>query len=771
MTKNNNIDNIKNYAKQIKTLETFVEAVRMRPGMYIGSIGNKGFLNMIREIFQNALDELMKPTSPCDKISLYYNEITHEVIVTDNGRGIPFDNMIRIFSSQHTSSNYTKQEGEYSSGLHGVGSKVTNALSSSFIVESYILGKARTIQFINGTPWDKGEVEIPNTKNLQGTIVRFRPCYDIMGQLDLPATEVLQLVKRIMMLTNIGAVAEFGCTYKNGTTYNEVIKNEDGLLADIINKTTNPLIKPIYIKEDTGIMKADILFTYDANSSNVEQITAYSNFCPTVAGTHINGFIDGLCKYFREYMNKIYLNKSKVSVVNNDIKTGLVAIVTVSHLEPIFDGQSKETLSNADMFPFVKNLVFNSLEEWAKQNPNDLQKMCKYLKEIAEIRIKSDGEKIKLFTKYTTNALSKGLPAKYERPAGNSKSIELIITEGDSAAGSAKNVRSGNQGLYPIRGKVPNALATTKKKFLENEEISGIISIIGAGYGRSFDMAKTNVEKVIFATDADPDGAHIRSLLLLLFMVYMPDMIKDGRIYAAVPPLFGLKQGKDKTKYFIDMIDYIKFTEKSFSKNNEICTLTGNRLNTNDIIDVLYKNADFQFDLKNKADKYAIEPELVELVLANIELPFNKLKSLILKKYRFMKDCSIINNTPVIKGLINGECQTLILNDQFLKDFKDIIEQIKNNQYKNFLVNGKAMSLYGLLNLYNNSKPSGITRYKGLGEMNPEQLRDSTILADERTLFRYTMEDATKEVEAIKRIESNKYELIKNVTVSRRDLF
>ena len=177
----------------------------------------------------------------------------------------------------------------------------------------------------------------------------------------------------------------------------EEMVNTDGIITNLIMKTTNPLIKPIVLSKYTGVMTADLAFTYDSDDLMVESVTAFSNFCPTLEGTHINGFLDGVCQFFRNYMNKVYLasnKKNKLVVTNADIKTGLKSIIAVKHLNPIFTGQAKEILSNEDMEPFVKQVVIDGLTEWSKSNPKDLQKLCKYYKEIAEIRVKSEEGKL-----------------------------------------------------------------------------------------------------------------------------------------------------------------------------------------------------------------------------------------------------------------------------------------------------------------------------------------------------------------------------------------
>lgn len=763
-------ENIKNYASQIETIDDFVQIVRLRPGMYLGPIGNKGLLNMIREIFQNSVDEMVKEDSPCSWINVIYDERTHTTTVEDNGRGIPFEAMVRIFTSQHTSSNYTKKEGEFSSGMNGVGSKVTNAMSQWFTVESYILGEARKMEFVEGKPKYKEPKVIPNN-NKQGTIVSFRPSYESLGDINLTVDDVLGLILLILPLTKIGSIINFKGIYSDGKEVVHNMVNTDGILTNLIMKTTSPIIAPVVISKYTGTMTVDIGFTYDSNDLMVENVTCFANFCPTIQGTHLDGFLEGLCTFFRNYMNKVYLasNKKKLQIINADIKTGLKGIIHVKHLNPVLVGQSKEILDNKDVIPFVKDTVIQSLEQWAKENPKDLQKICKYYKEVAELRVKSEEGKVKLSSKYESSSLSAGMPKKFTKPSGK-KNLELIICEGDSAAGSGKNSRCRErQGLFPIRGKMPNAFVTERSKFLSNEEVAAIITIVGGGYGRTFDISKVKWEKVIFTCDADPDGKHISSLLLKFFLLYMPDMITHGRVYKAVPPLYSIKNG-NKYTYLTDRLQYVEYVQKYFISNNTLTTTRGGKLTNKEISKILYENIDYTYDLESVANKYAIHYNLLELVVMNLDKSVKELTKIIKKEYRFM-DVEIINNVPVIKGLIDGKYQTLFLNQQIINECGMLIEYVKKNDSMYYLLNNNTVSLYTLMKLFENNAPKNLQRYKGLGEMNPKQLAESTLHPDSnRTLIQYTMESAAKEIEMMRYLESNKTELLKDIKVSRLDI-
>lgn len=843
-------ESIKNYGDKIEHIETFVEAVRRFPGMYIGSKGNVGWKACIREIFQNAVDEMIRKESPCHYVKITFDERTQSAIIEDTGRGIPHGKIIEIYASSHTSSNYSKNKGEYTSGVHGVGSGVAMALSKRFEINSYVLGEARRVVFESGIPTKNTEAKIVCPPGRQGTTIFMEPDLDVLDQLQLTCEDILDLVLKVYPLVNIGDRIDFvGIDLSGNIKYQENLVNKDGIIASLIMRTTSPLVAPIYFKDDTGYMKAEVAFTYDASDlTSSEDIVSYANFTPTTSGTHVNGFIDGMCNFFRNYMNKIYLGeKSKISVINNDIKTGLKVIIAAAHLNPVFAGQFKGILSNEDMYKYIKDLTAKSLEEWSKTSPGDLQKICKCLKEIAEIRSKSDDSKIKLSNNYEASALT-GKPKKYVPPSGN-KNLELVIVEGDSALGSTKNSRDTKvQGIFPIRGKIPNAFKTNRAAFLSNNEIASIISIIGCGYGKNFDISKCKFEKIIFMGDADPDGAHIVGLLLRFFLMYMPELISAGKVYRAVPPLFGIKSGSS-TKYFTTKLDFTKYVQNLFARTHVLADVNGRKLTANETTALFFKNIDYKDQMEFIANTFAINSDLLETVLyhmarfieigspeavanmaakikvvedakkkassvkkkkvtpkastnksekivdateddeINIEdIPITEgsvsatkayyikptfsakaLRSELKKLYRFV-DIVESNGIIRIEGLVNSKYQYVFINDKFLSACIPLIESIKNNSlfYK---VDGENVSIYTLMCKFDAMIPSGLTRYKGLGEQNPAQLGVSALRPDgDRTLIRYTMESAKDEIETLRRIDSTMASLLRDVKITKADI-
>lgn len=502
---------IKEYANQIETIKSFAEAVRRIPGEYIGHKGNKGWKSCIREIFQNSFDECVRVQSPCHYVRLVFDERNQSALIEDQGRGIPFGKMIEVYSTQHSSSNYTKQPGNYTSGVHGVGSGVAMALSKNFIVDSYVLGEGREIRFAQGILWKFGEKKIKCPDGRQGTTVFMEPDIEVLGNVNLTCGEVFELVKRIYSLSNIGDRFDFIGHDKTGrVVISEKLINKDGLLTNFNGIIDKPIVTPISFKDDNGLCKAEVIMCYDVSSmSDTEDIDSYANYSPTAdGGTHVDGFLDGICQYFRNYMNKIFIpEKSKITVTNADVKTGLKAVISACCLNPVFAGQFKGILTSEEMLPFIKNLTLKSLDEWGKTKPNDLQKVAKYLKDVAEVRIKSTETKVKLSANYEQSALG-GFPKKFIRPAKDKGDIEFFIVEGDSAVGGLNTGRdSKTQGIYPIRGKLPNAFAKNKLEILKNQEVAGLVQLTTGDkvYHKDFDVKQVRWKKIIILTDADPD--------------------------------------------------------------------------------------------------------------------------------------------------------------------------------------------------------------------------------------------------------------------------
>lgn len=798
------INSIATYTNEIETLH-FPEDLIMNRTMYIGNDGDLGFLNMIREVFQNSFDQFLK--YPCQFIRVYYNEVTKYCLIGDNGIGLPFDKMHKIYTDTHTGSNYHKKPGNYTSGRHGLGAKITNALSDHFLVKTYRqnLG-ARSIEYRRGIS-KNGVVEIPNKNNKLGTDIEFHPNEQILGEINLTCEEIINMLKGIIFLGKLGKVVEFHGITATGKKFCMDLVNKNGILSDLIDsgRVKSPIMKPVQMFKDDGQCKADIAFTFDVEDFNME-IHSYANYSPTKdAGTHVTGFINGVTKFFVDYMNKIYLatankpkakSKSKSSstkkkdkplaVTSADVKCGLKGIVSVCALIPNFGGQSKDSLVNKEMEGFVKDLVLESLDEWGKSNPKDLDRVCSYLKAVAKNRLASEKEREKLTQRYASSAFSK-TPAKYVKPTGN-KDLEFIIVEGDSALGPARKTRcSKRQGIFPIRGKISNIFGMTpsnKTKFLENAEIQGIISIISEGtknsvkYGPTFMPEDTKYKKIIIMSDADPDGDHIAVLLLKLFMVLYPRLVEAGMVYRAIAPLYGLPGRKGKVeKYFTTRYDYVQWLFDRYSKTNTICDINGRKLIPSEAKKILYDNADYTYDLNEYT--YRMSPRILEQIIFSYISAKNSNKDFfkVLKKdinsnkeFRFLK-VTQENGIPIIEGEYDDLMQEAVCTPAFFDEIKHLIEHVEKNSSVQFILNEKSATLYQLMSSFESSAPASITRYKGLGEMNGYDLKVTTLHPDyNRTLIRYTMDSASKYIEEMRYLEADKNRILTGLKNTRNDL-
>lgn len=449
-------ENMKNlidtYGDRIESVKDYISGVRKLPGMYNSKIGTGGFLNLIRECGQNCCDQIIDKNSPGSHFSLYYNENTREVKVEDDGMGIPFKDIIRVFTTPHTSKNFEKKLGDYSAGAHGQGAKVANALSKVFIVESYRYdGTAVRQEFRQGYPTTKEPVPIPNKQCKQGTSIYFIPDEEVMGDMDLHWQSVFSLFRIIICFCPTGAYMDFTAVDKAGQVIKEKVVNKDGILGELRYKIKAPLIKPILISYDTGEYALDCAICFntgDKDDINPEpDITAFANYCPTLVegSTSVQGTIDGICKWFANDMNNFVLvnqkSKDKLKIIPADIKNGLCVVLHAKCLNAVYGGQSKQTITNEELVPFCRQTIMDGLTEWAKNNPNDLGKLRKFFKDMGDLRSKQDKEKVKIVQKFESSEVTGGLPAKYKRPTNKNIKAELIIVEGDSALGTAEIAR------------------------------------------------------------------------------------------------------------------------------------------------------------------------------------------------------------------------------------------------------------------------------------------------------------------------------------------
>ena len=536
-------------ADQIQILEG-LEAVRKRPGMYIGSTSARGLHHLVYEIVDNAVDEAL--AGYCDTIEVYINE-DNSITVIDNGRGIPVGINHKagipavevVFTILHAGGKFGGGGYKVSGGLHGVGASVVNALSTWLEVTIYHEGKVYRQRYERGKTIYKLKVIGDCDPDKRGTMVTFLPDPDIFEETVFDFSTLKHRFREMAFLTKgLKIIA----ADKRDEEPKEVIFHYEGGIKEFVqylNRSNSSLYEDILYFEGTkdGVV---VEVAMQHNDSYTENTYGFVNNITTPeGGTHIVGFRNALTKTFNEYArkNKI-LKESESNLSGEDIREGLTAIISVKIDDPQFEGQTKQTLGNSEARGAVDNVVSSQLEIFLEQNPSVAKTIIE--KSVLSQRARDAARKARELTRRKSALEGMSLPGKLADCMDKDPSKwEIYIVEGDSAGGSAKTARSrATQAILPLRGKILNVEKARLDKIYANAEIKAMITAFGTGIHEDFDISKLRYDKIIIMTDADVDGAHIATLLLTFLYRFMPELIKQGHVYLAKPPLFKIEKNK-----------------------------------------------------------------------------------------------------------------------------------------------------------------------------------------------------------------------------------
>lgn len=544
-------------AKKIQVLKG-LDAVRKRPAMYIGSTDIHGLHHLIYEVVDNSVDEAMGGF--CDSIEVVIEQ-NHVVSVQDNGRGIPVDMhptqnkpaVEVVLTTLHAGGKFDHKSYQVSGGLHGVGVSVVNALTKFLEVEIDRDGFSYYQRFEYGAPVTGLEQRGPSDKN--GTKVTFLPDDAVFSTLDYSFETLTQRLRELAFLNRGLSIT---LEDKRRKEKRNTFRYEGGIVSFVKYLNENKKVlsdDPIYVRSEKDDVEVEIALQY--TDAYAEHVFSFANNINTMeGGTHLIGFKTALTRTINSYaqgMNLFKKEKDKVPLSGDDVREGLTAIISVKLQEPQFEGQTKTKLGNSEIKGIVEAVVGDGLREFLEENPGPAKQM--FEKCLAANRAREAARKARDLTRRKSALESNSLPGKLADCSNkNPAECELYLVEGDSAGGSAKQARDRNfQAILPLRGKILNVEKARLDKILSNEEIRNIISATGSGVkGEEFDLSRTRYHKVMIMTDADVDGAHIRTLLLTLFYRYMEDLIRAGYVYIAQPPLYRLKKGKKEVYAFND---------------------------------------------------------------------------------------------------------------------------------------------------------------------------------------------------------------------------
>ena len=556
MAKSNTYD-----ASSISVLEG-LEAVRKRPGMYIGSVSRNGLNHLIYEIVDNAVDEHL--AGYCTEIEVTL-EKDGSATVQDNGRGIPVGMHAKgmsaerlVFTTLHAGGKFDDSAYKTSGGLHGVGSSVVNALSTWLDVQVMREGKIHHDRYMRGTPTielENGLLPVIGRTRATGTRIQFLPDPEIFEKTRFSATE---LKSRLHETAYLNPLLTIHFTDLRGETPEKITFHEpDGITGFVreLNQEEEPVSDPVCFKGEADGIQVEVAFQY-VNEFHENVLGFCNNIYNAEGGTHLTGFKTTFTTVMNMYARQIGVLKEKdPNFTGADIRNGMTAVVSIKHPDPRFEGQTKTKLDNQDAARAVGKVTGDEIVRYFDRNLESLKAILACAEKSAKIRKSEERAKTNLLTKQKYSFDSNGKLANCE--SRDPSICEIFIVEGDSAGGSAKTARDRNyQAILPIRGKILNVEKASIDKVLANAEIKTMINAFGCGfsegYGNDFDITKLRYDKIIIMADADVDGAHISTLLLTLFYRFMPELIYEGHVYIAMPPLYKVIPSRGQEQYLYD---------------------------------------------------------------------------------------------------------------------------------------------------------------------------------------------------------------------------
>lgn len=540
-------------ASQIQVLEG-LEAVRLRPGMYIGSTSKEGLHHLVWEIVDNSIDEALAGFA--NKIEVFI-ETDNSITVIDNGRGIPVDIQERtgrpavetVFTVLHAGGKFGGGGYKVSGGLHGVGSSVVNALSAQLDVRVYKNGQVYYQEYRRGEV--VADLKVIGETDRSGTTVHFTPDPEIFTE--TTEFEFAKLNKRIQELAFLNRGLNLSITDKReGLEQTKEYHYEGGIASyvEYLNENKDVIFEtPIYTEGEMEDITVEVAMQY--TTSYHENVISFANNIHThEGGTHEQGFRTALTRVINDYAKKSkILKENEDNLSGEDVREGLTAVISIKHPVPQFEGQTKTKLGNSEVVKITNRLFSDAFAEFLLENPQIARRIVE--KGILASKARIAAKRAREVTRKKSGLEISNLPGKLADCSSNDATkTELFIVEGDSAGGSAKSGRNREfQAILPIRGKILNVEKASMDKILANEEIRSLFTAMGTGFGADFDVTKARYQKLVIMTDADVDGAHIRTLLLTLFYRYMRPIVEAGYVYIAQPPIYGVKVGSDIKEY------------------------------------------------------------------------------------------------------------------------------------------------------------------------------------------------------------------------------
>jgi DNA gyrase subunit B len=773
-------------ADQIKVLEGLTP-VRERPSMYIGNTSTEGLHQLVYEVVDNSIDEAL--AGFCNKIEVIIHS-DESITVEDNGRGIPVDMhktekkpaLEVVMTKLHAGGKFDNETYKVSGGLHGVGVSVVNALSEFLEVEVRKDGQVYYQKYERGEP--VAPMEVIGTTKRTGTRVHFKPD-PLIFEKPVFSYDILSQRLRELSFLNKG----IRITIEDER---EPKKNEFFYLGGIISfveylnrnkEVIHP--KPIYISGQRGDVQIEVAFQY--NDTYQEKIFSFANTINTRdGGSHLSGFKTAITRCFNQYAAKENLPKNlREKVTGEDVREGMTAIISVKLPKPQFEGQTKTKLGNSEIKGLVENLVYEELSAYLEENPSVAKSILAKVTEAA--RAREAARKARELTRRKGALVETSLPGKLaDCQERDPRYCELYIVEGDSAGGSAKQGRDRRfQAILPLKGKILNVEKARFDKMIENAEIKTIITALGAGVGEEdFQPDQLRYHKIIIMTDADVDGSHIRTLLLTFFYRQLPQIIEKGFLYIAQPPLYRVVSGKEET-YIKDDEAFHKFLSQRGIKKKKLFWKEKEKFLEGEPLIRFLEKLNQYLRSEEKMELRGYPSEILEIIAepeGGLELTKERLKDLsyfqhlrkVLEERKIASGEPLLDeehqsySLPIVDTLLGVVRVSVDRNLLALADFQNLKRLKKElpwlKAFPVLVINDQEPQTVStpraLLEFFMEEGKKGLTiqRYKGLGEMNPQQLWETTMNPENRTLLQVKIEDMVEAEEIFTILMGDKVE-------------
>ena len=751
-------------ASSIDVLEG-LEPVRLRPSMYIGNVDVAGLHHLVYEVVDNSIDEAM--AGYCDKIKISVHT-DNSVSVEDNGRGIPVgihrtENVPAVevvLTKLHAGGKFDNDSYKVSGGLHGVGVSVVNALSERLEVEIYQSGKIYYQTFERGTK--TSELTVIGETEKRGTKIHFLPDSTIFNTIDF-TYDILTRRLRELAFLNAGILIQLE---DERSDKKDEFLYEGGIVSfvEYLNRRHTGLHLPILIKGERNDVQMEVAIQY--NDTYKENMFSFANNINTIeGGFHLIGFKAALTRTLNQYVSNGNVSKNLSSRISgDDVREGLTAVVSVRIKSPQFEGQTKTKLGNSEVKGLVESLVNEKLSSFLEENPAVAKKIIS--KAVDAARARDAAKRARDLARNKGSLIDASLPGKLaECQSSDPEMRELFIVEGDSAGGSAKQGRDRRfQAILPLKGKILNVEKARFDKILQSEEIKNIITALGTGVGEEeYNIEKIRYKKVIIMTDADVDGSHIRTLLLTFFYRQMPEIIDNGYLYIAQPPLFRIGKGKNEI-YLKDETGYNDFILKKICEKVKIETVVPDQVLSDHSLYLFVCNLSEYFNSIDRLENQGIPVDIIETMVEvgvedktymQTESNVNRLREIFVQKGYEVDPVQWNEEREIYEMQIQSPHHIKIGRGfVYSAEYQKCVQAGKNVMTYNkppftVLSGGNdtqkvdVQSLRDLLHylMEEGKKGINIQRYKGLGEMNPEQLWETTMNPDKRNLLQVQVED------------------------------